>query len=184
VLSPLSPCFTPGVVFAEDIWSRASKTSSAEKETTTTAEDEEEEPGEAAREVDEVGRDRGHGVEQQQQGQEGEAREADTPVQVVTQAEEQASAPSQTDNNGTTPAANRSCIPGRAPEEEDDVDPEEDTNEEQNPWTTKLRRVSLFLPLSSSLRDRDREKRMSLPYLKGLWSSSKSRSGSMQSTAG
>ncbi|KAG7288092.1 hypothetical protein NEMBOFW57_007615 [Staphylotrichum longicolle] len=33
VLSPLSPCFTPGVVFAEDIWSRAaSKTSEAEAE--------------------------------------------------------------------------------------------------------------------------------------------------------
>ncbi|KAL2267431.1 hypothetical protein VTJ83DRAFT_4708 [Remersonia thermophila] len=31
VLSPLSPCFTPGVSFIEDIWSRASKTSSAEQ---------------------------------------------------------------------------------------------------------------------------------------------------------
>ncbi|KAL2255759.1 hypothetical protein VTK26DRAFT_2753 [Humicola hyalothermophila] len=32
VLSPLSPCFTPGVVFAEDIWSQGAKTS-AERDT-------------------------------------------------------------------------------------------------------------------------------------------------------
>jgi hypothetical protein len=63
---------------------------------------------------------------------------------------------------------------GSDAEEEEEEEEEEDTQA----WRDKLRRVSLYFP--GSLKPKD--KRMSLPYLKGMWS--KSRRNSLQSTAG
>jgi hypothetical protein len=50
--------------------------------------------------------------------------------------------------------------------------------EETQAWRDKLRSVSLYLPKSLKVKD----KRMSLPYFKNMWS--RSRKGSLQSTAG
>jgi hypothetical protein len=61
-----------------------------------------------------------------------------------------------------------------AGEKEEEEEEEEDTQA----WRDKLRRVSLYFP--GSLKPKD--KRMSLPYLKGMWS--RSRRNSLQSTAG
>ena len=72
-LSPLSPCITPGVMFAEDIWSRASKTS-AQRET-------ENEPP-TAESVDE-GDEASQPGQQQQQQAEREANREGSPENVA-----------------------------------------------------------------------------------------------------
>jgi hypothetical protein len=64
-----------------------------------------------------------------------------------------------------------------------DADSGSDADEEDSQaWTSKLRRVSLYLPLPLSHKDtKDKErKRMSLPSLKGMWPQSSR--NSIQST--
>lgn len=193
LLSPLSPCFTPGVVFSEDIWSRASKTS-AEKETTTT------EDGSAptftpTESADEVGSQAGcgqrrdsrrHGAEggvghQEEQGQ---CPEATTSHDEHVGMEEDYCC----EQRPTPPSiAYGACVDGTTNSEGWDAAPDSDRDEEEDSqdWKRKLRRVSLYLPLPLShkvAKDKER-KRMSLPYLKGMWP--QSRRNSIQSaTAG
>ncbi|KAL1843373.1 hypothetical protein VTJ49DRAFT_1960 [Mycothermus thermophilus] len=214
VLSPLSPCFTPGVCFIEDIWSRASKTPSADKEEAKSwselaeEEDEEEEEGSrgtgsgftdeeaiganenrdgggvdsAAGDGGDAGGD-GNGGElpyqhqnhyQQQRQQKGdrpeEKRHGALPTKPTTNPTYDADSEGrdERDNNNKT-GLNK----GGEYEEED-----------MHAWRTRLRRISLFLPVSvrsAGEGEGREEKRMSLPHLKGLWHNG-SRRGSAQST--
>jgi hypothetical protein len=185
VLSPLSPCFTPGVVvFAEDIWSsRASKTS-AGKETTTT----EDGSAIAFTPVESVGEGEGEAASQGQ-GQSGQGQESRSHEVEEEEGEQGEAHPAggTANHDGYVGVEGDYCHEQRPPpppsladdgridgitgsdvgEEEEEGEEEEDSQA----WTSKLRRVSLYLPLPLSHKDtKDKErKRMSLPSLKGMW---------------
>ncbi|KAK4121724.1 hypothetical protein N657DRAFT_635738 [Parathielavia appendiculata] len=163
VLSPLSPCFTPGaVVFSEDIWSRASKTSSAGKQMPIESVD-------------------GEAEEQQRDEEIRASHQLPGPATARTAGATHGEKQPQKAEEDTNPG-----FPEKDIHEDQEQEPEpEQEEDDEEPWMTELRRVSLYSPLSSSLRARNSDKRMSLPYFKSLWPpSSRSRRGSFQSTAG
>ncbi|KAK3306556.1 uncharacterized protein B0T15DRAFT_144884 [Chaetomium strumarium] len=151
VLSPLSPCFTPGVAFSEDIWSRASKTS-AEKE----AEDGSA-PPESADEADE-GSQRSQEVGRQVSREpEGDQVKGEACHEV-----EQYS-PGHEENDDCTHS--------------EDWNAELDAGlEDSQNWRAKLRRASFHFPWKFLKAE---DKRRSLPYVKNMWS--KSRRSSLHS---
>ncbi|SPQ23801.1 ec2754d5-4274-46b7-bc51-dc67b4e98e60 [Thermothielavioides terrestris] len=213
LLSPLSPCFTPGVVFAEDIWSRASGASSGgKKEAEEAAEAEveaaevEEVEEEAVEEKVEVEVEAGEAEVEAAEKVEEKAAEADGSLpppgkeeevgegnaasrvdegvvsrEVVTELEGECSQRVERDPGGEEErGVSFDERPGRvnsdgAPR----WDPELDADSENTQaWRERLRRVSLYLPLPLKARD----KRLSVPYLKSMWS--RSRRNSLQSMAG
>ncbi|KAK4158097.1 hypothetical protein C8A00DRAFT_11151 [Chaetomidium leptoderma] len=168
VLSPLSPSFTPGVVFfAEDIWSRAASktTSSAEKET----EDDERSaaPADPIGETDEAPSQQGRtgGVERDVGHRESEASRLEVDEGTVSPRDDDYDSELPRENgherrvaDGADAEQSREC----GSDEDEDVGLEEDTQA----WRDKLRRISLYFPPSAKARD----KRMSLPYVKNMWS--------------
>lgn len=202
-LSPLSPCFTPGVVFAEDIWSRASKTS-AEKKTTAT-EDRSAFTFTPTGSVDEGGAAGSQKVCRQRHSQSSQSQDRQNCVvegrfRRSHHQEDQREHPETTANHKedvrigedsgreqrptlSPSSAGYGHVDGTTNSGGWDADPESDAagEEDSQAPTSKPRRVSLYLPLPLShkaAKDRGR-KRLSLPYLKGIWP--RSRSNSIQS---
>ncbi|KAK4241952.1 hypothetical protein C8A03DRAFT_29847 [Achaetomium macrosporum] len=145
VLSPLSPCFTPGVVFSEDVWSRASKTSAEETEDRSA-------PAESIDDADE-GSQRSQEVEKQVSR---EVESVEVKEEACHEVEQEVSLGLGEDNDCNHP-------PGWSSEL--DAGREDSRN-----WRAKLRRASLHIP-RISLKAED--KRRSLPDLKNMWSKSR-----------
>ena len=143
-LSPLSPCFTPGVVFVEDIWSRASKTS-MERETDDWSVPAESDEGDEASQL-------GQPLERESsQKVEKEVRpEVEREVSLDIEREV-----SRGESPGDVEETNSSS--GWYTDEEEP--------EDMKTRRARRRKMSLYFPLSLKAKDR----RMSVPYMKNLW---------------
>jgi hypothetical protein len=156
-LSPLSPCFTPGVVFAEDIWSRASKTS-MERETEDWSVPAESDEGDEASQV-------GQPLERKSSLQVEEGVRPEVEEEVSPQVEREVSLDIEREvSREESPRTDVEEANSSSGWYTDDEDPED-----MQAWRARRRKMSLDFPLSLKAKD----KRMSVPYMKNLWPKSR-----------
>lgn len=178
LLSPLSPCFEPGLLLVEGVPGALEVVEGVAEEDVAVGEVEGEEMesemnggmnGEINGEVDVEGLGMEEGVGEGERGWTGlESGESGCDSAIGGKSECRAADDNQTSGVNGVDESKDSDSPSKW----------DSDGEETQAWRDKLRSLSLYIPKSLKAKD----KRLSLPYFKNMWS--RSRSGSLQSTAG